>query len=90
MPSNCVHIYKSVLNNIGGTVQIDTLDLTNGLTVEMKSSVFNARGVWTIISFTDGINVDSGTVGSITIIAPTGFTAGTPYLDGNTIKVVLG
>ena len=89
MPVVNVHRYVIAGDKVGGTVQIETLDLTNGLTVEMRNPPFTSAGIWTIISYTTGVNVNSGTVAAITIVPPSGFTAGTPYLDGTTIKVVL-
>ena len=89
MPVVNVHRYVIAGDRVGGTVEIETLNLTNGLTVEMRNPPFTTAGIWTIISYTTGVNVNSGTVAAITIIPPAGFTAGTPYLDGNLIKVVL-
>jgi hypothetical protein len=86
MPIVNVHRYVVAGDRVGGTVEIDDLDLTNGLTVEMRNPPFNATGVWTIISY----NTITGPVSNITIDASaTGFTAGAPYLDSNTVKVVL-
>jgi hypothetical protein len=85
MPIVNVHRYVVAGDRVGGTVEIDDLDLTNGLTVEMRNPPFNTTGVWTIISF----NTITGSVSSISIVPPSGFTAGTPYLDGNNVKVVL-
>ena len=89
MPVVNVHRYVIAGDRVGGTVEIETLNLTNGLTVEMRNPPFTSAGIWTIISYTTGVNVNSGTVAAITIVPPAGFTAGTPYLDGTTIKVVL-
>lgn len=89
MPVVNVHRYVIAGDRVGGTVEIETLDLTNGLTVEMRNPPFTSAGIWTIISYTNGVGVNSGTVAAITIVPPAGFTAGTPYLDGTTIKVVL-
>ena len=89
MPVVNVHRYVIAGDRVGGTIEIETLDLTNGLTVEMRSAVFITAGIWTIISYTNGVGVDSSSVAAITIVPPAGFTAGTPYLDGTTIKVVL-
>lgn len=91
MPVVNVHRYVIAGDRVGGTVEIETLNLTNGLTVEMRNPPFTSAGVWTIISYTTGVDVNSGTVAAITIIPPSGFTAGTPTLDSvnNKIKVVL-
>jgi hypothetical protein len=91
MPVVNVHRYVITGDQVGGTVEIDDLDLTNGLTVEMRNPPFSSAGTWTIIAYTTGVNVNSGTVAAITIVPPSGFTAGTPTLDAvnKKIKVVL-
>jgi len=86
MPVVNVHRYVIAGDQTGGTfVVTGPLDVTAGLVVEMRDPPFTAAGVWTIITFGSLV----GTVGNITIDNQTGFTAGTPYLDGNAVKVVL-
>lgn len=91
MPVVNVHRYVITGDQVGGTVEIDDLDLTNGLTVEMRNPPFTSAGTWTIISYTTGTNVDSSSVAAINIVPPSSFTAGTPTLDSvnKKIKVVL-
>lgn len=91
MPVVNVHRYVVAGDQTGGTVEIETLDLTNGLTVEMRNPPFTTAGTWTIISYTTGVNVDASTVAAIVIVPPVGFTAGAPTWDSvnKKIKVVL-
>lgn len=86
MPVVNVHRYVVAGEQTGGTfVVTGQLDVTAGLTVEMRNPPFTAAGTWTIITFGSLV----GTVGNIAIDNQTGFTAGAPYIDGSSIKIAL-
>jgi hypothetical protein len=77
--------YKS-----GGTLQVTgNVDVSSGLEIELSALVFNARGVWTLITWSGSL---TGSAANVTLVAGTGMTLNVPsrpFLDGNSFKVVL-
>ena len=92
MPIVRVH-RNNTPENVGGTVEATSfLDVSSGVTVELRSSVFNKRGIWTLFSFPSITPNQSGSYASYITLDTSGLSglsAGIPYRDGNKIKVVL-
>jgi hypothetical protein len=66
-----------------------TLSFTGATTVTLNSDLFGSEGVYTLFDWSGG-GAFSGTIGNLTVTAlKSGLTAGTPYIDGSTIKVRL-
>jgi hypothetical protein len=88
MPVVNVHRFVVTPTNTGGTIVATTLDLTNPLVFELRSSIFNAAGIWTLVTY--GSVTNPGLLSTnFTIDNQTGFTAGTPYLSGSSVKIQL-
>lgn len=86
MPVVNVHRYAPSVSLNGTIVVSGTLTIPpEGAVFEMHNPPFNATGTWTLFTF----DTLSGDVADLSIDNQTGFTPGAPYLDGNTIKIVL-
>lgn len=72
----------------GGTYAVTgNADVSSGLELELKSSVFNAPGIWTVMTWTGTL---TGTVQNVALVNSTGLSApACPYLDGKSFKVCL-
>lgn len=85
-----VKVIKKILGpliQIGGTVEVTgDIDISNGLVIELNPSVFNAAGLWTLITWGGTL---TGALSKISMINNTNFGANSLYLDGNAIKVLL-
>jgi hypothetical protein len=93
MPIVRVH-RNNTPENVGGTILVTNspLDISSGVTVELRPSVFNRKGIWTLFSFPSIIPNQSGSYASYITLDTSGLSglsAGIPYRDGNKIKVVL-
>jgi autotransporter-associated beta strand protein len=74
------------IQRVGGTVAVATvLDVRAGLIIELRRPPFTYGGIWTLLTFQTLL----GDVSDITIDNKTPFTAGTPYREGNAIKIDL-
>lgn len=86
MPVVNVHRYAPSVSLNGTVVVSGTLEIpAGGAVFEMHNPPFNAVGTWTLFTFDTLV----GDVADLSIDNQTEFTAGTPYLDGNSIKIVL-
>ena len=86
MPVVNVHRYAPSASLEGTVVVSGTLDIpAGGAVFEMHNPPYTSAGTWTLFTF-DSL---TGDVADLSIDNQTGFTVGAPYLDGNTIKVVL-
>jgi hypothetical protein len=95
MPSTGTHRYGSFISPIArGTIVVNgTLTLPTGTdkaTFNMGPSTYYEAGIYTLISY---ITLAGGTVVANFQVddtaLPSGLTAGTPYQDGSSIKVVV-
>lgn len=86
MPVVNVHRYAPSVSLNGTVVVSGTLEIpAGGAVFEMRNPPFNATGTWTLFTFDTLV----GDAADLSIDNQTGFTAGVPYLDGNSIKIVL-
>lgn len=71
----------------GGTYEVvGDLDVSAGLVIELRSSIFNQTGIWTLVTWTGSL---TGSIGNVTIDNQTGLTDSAPYVDGKSIKIQL-
>ena len=72
---------------IGGTYEVvGDFDVSAGLIIELRSTIFNEAGIWTLVTWTGNL---IGNIGNVTIDNQTGLTDSAPYVDGNSIKIQL-
>lgn len=73
---------------LGGTLEVDTdVNTTGGLELEMPTSIFNAAGVWTLMTWTGTL---TGSAAQVDLIYSGSLNCPAhPYQDGNSFKVVL-
>ena len=87
-----VRVHRIVLtapipSRTGGTYEVvGDFDVSTGLIIELRSSIFNQVGIWTLVTWTGSL---TGSIGNITIDNQTGLTASAPYVDGKSIKIQL-
>jgi hypothetical protein len=85
-----VKVIKKILGppiQIGGTLEVTgNININSGLVIELNTSVFNAAGVWTLITWTGSL---TGSATNITIANNTSFTAGAVYQEGSAFKILL-
>jgi hypothetical protein len=67
MPLIRVHGGNAVPSNIGGTVEVEELDLTEAWTVTLSAATYNAKGNWTIFRYTSLL----GSLSNLTVTHPT-------------------
>jgi hypothetical protein len=85
MPVVNVHRLVVTPTNTGGTIATTTLDLTNPFVFELRSSIFNAAGIWTLVTY----STLTGSFANFSVDNQTGFVVGAPYQSGNSIKIQL-
>ena len=66
-------------------INVGTLDLTNGLTIELTQDIFVNAGTWYLINY----GTILGSVNNITINNSTTFTSGSPYIRYKTVIIEL-
>jgi hypothetical protein len=73
---------------LGGTLDISgNINVSGGLQLELKSTPFNAPGIWTLVTWTGTL---TGSAANVTLFNSTGLNCpSNPYQDGNSFKVVL-
>lgn len=82
-----IRIANQNYTKIGGTFEVTgNINISGGLTIELNPSVFNSRGIWTLITWTGTL---TGTTSNITLVNNTGFIASAVYQEGNTFKISL-
>jgi hypothetical protein len=88
MPLLKIQRYAALATNLGGTLEVvGDVDVSEGLELELTSSVFTSTGVWTLMTWTGTL---TGSAANVTLINSTAFScAANPYQDGNSFKVVL-
>ena len=87
-----VKVIKKILGppvQIGGTFEVTgNINISSGLIIQLNASIFNAAGVWTLVTWTVTL---TGTAANITIDSSglIGLTAGVVYQEGNAFKILL-
>ena len=73
-----------------GTQYVDgALNISAAVTIVLSEAVYTSGGYYVLFDWSGGGSF-SGTIGNLTVTAlKSGLTAGTPYIDGSTIKVRL-
>jgi hypothetical protein len=73
---------------VGGTLEVQgNVDVSSGLELELATTPFNARGLWTLMTWTGTL---TGSAANVTLVNSTSFNCPAhPYQDGNSFKVVL-
>lgn len=87
MPLLRIQRYGSSVR-LGGTLEVvGDVDVSEGLELELRSTPFNAKGVWTLMTWTGTL---TGSASNVTLINSTAFSCpANPYQDGNSFKVAL-
>ena len=87
MPLLRIQRYGSSVK-LGGTLEVvGNVDVLEGLELELRSTPFNAPGVWTLMTWTGTL---TGSASNVTLVNSTAFSCpANPYQDGNSFKVVL-
>lgn len=95
MPANCVHAYGNQLVPINrGTINVAgnlTLPTSGVTTFNLGPSVYYEAGIYTLYTFVALVNgpVTTSNFAVNGLALPNGLVAGTPYQEGNSIKVVI-
>lgn len=81
-----VNVHRYAPSNSSGTIAVSgTLDVSSGVTVEMRNPPFSSAGTWTLFTF--GTLV--GSVSNITIVNLTGRPESNLRVSGTSILIDL-